>query len=372
MTETTITAGSGVAIAVELARAVRTAGVPVSVDRTVLLAEALAATGLTDRERVFAAGRSVCCSGPDDFAAYAAGFAAVFGTEVTARHPIAAPPRIVVTDSGDDPSEADTDRAVRPSATLRWSRAEVLRELDFASYTAEELAEARWLMARMRPVGATRRSRRLTRSARVGRHPDLRATARRALRTGGEAVHPIHRRRSVRPRRIVLLLDVSGSMEPYARVYVRFLQAAVSGRAGVEAFAFGTRLTRITRELAGLDPDGAVVAASRRVVDWSGGTRLGEGMRRFNDEWGVRGLARGAVVVIVSDGWDRGDPERLGSEMARLRRVAHRIVWVNPLKATEGYAPTAQGMAAALPYCDHFVEGHNLDALDRVIVALGD
>ncbi len=171
-----------------------------------------------------------------------------------------------------------------------------------------------------------------------------------------------------RPRRVVLLCDVSGSMEPYARALVRFLHAAVTARGAgrVEAFALGTRLTRITRELSWRDPDAAIAEASKAVTDWSGGTRLGEGLREFNDRWGVRGMARGAVVVILSDGWDRGDPERLGAEMARLHRVAHRVVWVNPLKAAPGYAPLARGMAAALPYVDDFVEGHSMASLEHL------
>jgi hypothetical protein len=169
----------------------------------------------------------------------------------------------------------------------------------------------------------------------------------------------------------VLLLDVSGSMEPYARAFVRFLHAAVVSRSRVEAFALGTRLTRITRELTSRDPDAAVRAAARRVVDWSGGTRLGAALRQFNDVWGVRGMARGAVVVIVSDGWDRGDPEVLAEQMARLARVAHRIVWVNPLKASPGYAPLAKGMAAALPHVHYFVEGHSLDALAELTRVIG-
>ncbi|MBA2326505.1 MAG: VWA domain-containing protein, partial [Actinobacteria bacterium] len=168
------------------------------------------------------------------------------------------------------------------------------------------------------------------------------------------------------PRRIVLLFDVSGSMEPYARAILRFLHAAVAGRTRVEAFALGTRLTRITRELSSRDPDAALASAARRVPDWSGGTRLGTGMREFNDRWGVRGMARGAVVVIVSDGWDRGDPSQLGEQMARLARVAHRVVWVNPLKASPGFAPLAGGMAAALPYVDEFVEGHSLASLEHL------
>jgi uncharacterized protein with von Willebrand factor type A (vWA) domain len=167
-------------------------------------------------------------------------------------------------------------------------------------------------------------------------------------------------------RRLVLVLDVSGSMEPYARALLRFTHAAVAGRQKVEAFALGTRLTRITRELSSRDPDRALTRATDRVVDWSGGTRIGACLQQFNDEWGVRGMARGAIVVILSDGWDRGDPDQLAEQMARLSRVAFRIVWVNPLKVTPGYAPLARGMAAALPYVDDFVEGHSIEAMDTL------
>ncbi|NDD87353.1 MAG: VWA domain-containing protein, partial [Actinobacteria bacterium] len=169
-----------------------------------------------------------------------------------------------------------------------------------------------------------------------------------------------------RLRRLVLLLDVSGSMEPYSRAMLRFMHAALVGRQRVEAFAFGTRLTRLTKDLSERDPDRALTRASSQVPDWSGGTRLGESLRTFNDTWGVRGMARGSIVVIVSDGWDRGDPSVLAEQMSRLSRVAFRTIWVNPLKVTPGYAPLARGMAAALPYVDEFVEGHSLAALERL------
>lgn len=174
---------------------------------------------------------------------------------------------------------------------------------------------------------------------------------------------------------MVLLLDVSGSMEPYARALLRFVQAAVAGRQRVEAFAMGTRLTRVTKELSSRDPDRALHLASDRVSDWSGGTRLGECLRRFNDEWGVRGMARGAIVIVLSDGWDRGEPQLLADQMCRLQRITHDLIWVNPLKVTPGYAPLARGMAAALPYVDHFVEGHSVAAMEelaRVISAQPD
>jgi uncharacterized protein with von Willebrand factor type A (vWA) domain len=190
------------------------------------------------------------------------------------------------------------------------------------------------------------------------------------LRSGGEPINRAFSSTTRRPRRVVLLFDVSGSMEPYARALLQFVQAAVVGRGRVEAFALGTRLTRITRELSSRDPDAALAAAANRVLDWSGGTRLGDGLRAFNDRWGVRGMARGAVVVILSDGWDRGDPDVLANEMARLGRVAHRIVWVNPLKATPEYEPLARGMAAALPHIDEFVEGHSIGALEDLAAVI--
>jgi uncharacterized protein with von Willebrand factor type A (vWA) domain len=199
---------------------------------------------------------------------------------------------------------------------------------------------------------------------------DLRRTVRQALRAGGEAMDRSYLVHGERNRRLVLLLDVSGSMEAYSRALLRFVHAAVVGRTKVEAFAIGTRLTRLTRELSSRDPDAALAKASEAVVDFSGGTRLGETLRQFNDQWGVRGMARGATVVILSDGWDRGDPAALAEEMQRLHRVAHRVVWVNPLKASPGYAPLAQGMAAALPHVDRFIEGHSLASLEELAAVI--
>ena len=159
-------------------------------------------------------------------------------------------------------------------------------------------------------------------------------------------------------------------MESYSRALLRFVHATVLARGRVEAFALGTRLTRLTREMATLDPDRALDNAAAAVHDWSGGTRLGESLRAFNDEWAIRGMARGAIVVILSDGWDRGEPELMRQQMTRLSRVAYRIIWSNPLKATDGYAPLARGMAAALPFLDEFVEGHSLRALEHLAQAI--
>jgi uncharacterized protein with von Willebrand factor type A (vWA) domain len=190
---------------------------------------------------------------------------------------------------------------------------------------------------------------------------------RHALRTGGEPIRRAWYAPSLQPRRLVLLCDVSGSMDRYSRALLRFMHAAVAGRRRVEAFAMGTRLTRLTRELSSRDPDQALKSAGVAAADWSGGTRLGDSLRAYNDGWGMRGMSRGAVVVILSDGWERGDPTVIADQMARLSRVAYRVVWVNPLKASPGYAPLARGMAAALPYIDELVDGHNLNALEELV-----
>jgi uncharacterized protein with von Willebrand factor type A (vWA) domain len=355
-------------------RALRQEGLDVPVGSTVAFAEALSVVDPSRRGAVYWAGRATLVRRPEDAAVYDRVFARCFDELAPVAVPAPEPVTVRLAldtdesdDTGDDDHAGDRsdDRDDVLTIALRWSPVEVLRARDFAAYSPEEFAEAKRLMADLRLAGALRSSRR-QRPARRGR-PDVRRTVRCALRAGGEPVRRAFRGPSTRPRRVVLLCDVSGSMEPYARALVRFLHAAVVGRSQVEAFALGTRLTRITRELSSRDPDVAIAAAARRVVDWSGGTRLGEGLRAFNDRFGVRGMARGAVVVILSDGWDRGDPDLLAEQMARLARVAHRVVWVNPLKATPDYAPLARGMAAALPFVDEFVEGHSLAALEELV-----
>lgn len=268
------------------------------------------------------------------------------------------------------PESADAESESRP--VLRFSRTESLRSMDFAQMSVDERSETDRLITQMRVNAPTRRSRRRRPSVRSSGSPDLRRTIRESLRTGGEPLRRRTREREQIPRRVVIIADISGSMAPYSRPLLRYAHAAVSGRTKVEAFALGTRLTRLTRELDTRDPDDALSRAANSVEDWSGGTRLGEGLSQFNDQWGTKGMARGAVVVLLSDGWDRGDPQELAAEMARLARVAHRIVWVNPLKASEGYAPLARGMAAALPYVDDFIEGHSLDSLERLSLVLSD
>jgi len=359
-------------IAVAFTRVLRGAGLNVPTSCTHTFAEALCAVGLDDRDAVYWAGRATLARRPEDIGVFDRAFAVFFEgrrSDGDAEEPEQVSITIAVDadDEGDDHTDDGTaDPSDDPTIQLRFSATEVLRQKDFADYTDDELVEAQQLMAQLRLVGSPRASLRLGPSPTVTSRPDVRRTMRAAMRSGGEPIRRHHRRPRTRLRRLVLLLDVSGSMEPYARALLRFVHAAVAGRQKVEAFALGTRLTRITRELGSRDPDIALASAAHRVIDWSGGTRLGDGLRTFNDEWGVRGLARNAIVVVLSDGWDRGDPDELAEQMQRLHRVTHRLIWVNPLKVTPGYAPLARGMAAALPHVDDFVEGHSVEAMEEL------
>jgi uncharacterized protein with von Willebrand factor type A (vWA) domain len=366
-------AGTADRVAVAFARLLRGAGLDVTVGNVTAFVAALEAVGVARRSTVYWAGRATLVRRPEDRVTYDRAFDAFWGGGADAiPAPLPHEERVdLVVDDLDDDRGAGEPTATRPAITVRYSPREVLRHKDFAAYSHAEFAEARRLMADMRLAGALRRTRRHRSSGRSAGRPDVRRTVRHALAHGGEPVRRAFLEPASRPRRVVLLCDVSGSMEPYARALVRFLHAAVVGRARVEAFALATRLTRLTRPLSSRDPDAALTATADAVADWAGGTRLGEGLRAFNDTWGVRGMARGAVVVVLSDGWDRGDPNALAEQMARLRRVAHRVVWVNPLKAAPGYAPLAQGMAAALPYVDDFVEGHSLASLETLARVVG-
>ena len=359
-------------LALGLATALRTAGMELPVGRVLQLAAALGLVGVQERSAVYWAGRATLVADPAEIDRYDRVFAAFWeGRTETVVESIPVPLVVAmaddegddVADDGDDADEERPDTVV----VARYSDREVVRHKDLAQCTDDELAEAYRLMGAVRLVGAPQRSRRRRPSRRQTGRLDLGRTVHDALATGGEVVRRRTSVRTTRPRRVVILADISGSMDPYARAVLRFAQAAVAGRRRVEAFTLGTRLTRVTRELDAHDPDVGLARAMAAVEDWSGGTRLGDNLRRFNDDWGVAGLARGAVVVIVSDGWDQGDPQQLADEMARLARVAFRVVWVNPLKASEGYEPLARGMAAALPHVDRFVEGHSLAALDDLV-----
>jgi uncharacterized protein with von Willebrand factor type A (vWA) domain len=361
-------------MAVAFGRVLRGAGLRVPLGSVLTFVDALGRLRLDDPDQVYWAGRATLVRHPEDIPLYDRSFK-VFWLAVTGGTEEAEEPPLHITlaidddsDEGDD-STGSSEASEEPQITLRFSAMEVLRNKDFANYSDDELRDAQQLMSRLQFIGPPRRSFRNHRSSR-GRRPDLPATLRSALRTGGEPIHRHWKEPGERLRRLVLLVDVSGSMEPYARALLRFVHAAVSGRQKVEAFAIGTRLTRVTRELNSRDPDKALDQAGARVVDWSGGTRLGESLRAFNDQWGVRGMARGAIVVVLSDGWDRGDPTVLADEMQRLQRIAYHIIWVNPLKVTPGYAPLARGMAAALPFVDSFVEGHSMAAMEELATVI--
>jgi uncharacterized protein with von Willebrand factor type A (vWA) domain len=356
-------------MAVTFARVLRGAALRVPIGSVLMFVEALGRVGISERDHVYWAARSTLVHRPEDLPLFDRAFA-VFWDHAQASALEEDPDVVHITLATDDDSDSDDgDEAGEPNEdptlTLRFSSIEVLRNKDFGAYDDEELELAQQLMSRLRFAGPPRRSFR-SRPASRGSQPDLRATLRTAIAAGGEPIRRYWREPGERLRRLVLLLDVSGSMEPYARAMLRFVHAAVAGRQRVEAFSLGTRLTRVTKELNSRDPDLALRQASERVQDWSGGTRLGECLRRFNDLWGVKGMARGAIVVILSDGWDRGDPALLGEQMCRLQRVTYDLIWVNPLKVTPGYAPLARGMAAALPYVDHFVEGHSLVAMEEL------
>jgi uncharacterized protein with von Willebrand factor type A (vWA) domain len=340
-------------LAVGLTTALHRAGLPAPPDRAVGLARALQLVPPVDRSALYWTCRVALVTDRAQLPVFDAVFSAVFDGRLDPadnRGDPTAPPPI-----GSEPRTRPTPPDDRPAHPGEAGAAGATREL----------------VRRLVLSTPVRRSRRSRASRRAGDRLDLRRTVRAAQRTGGDPARLVHAVRRTVPRRLVLLCDVSGSMEPYTRVYLTLLQGAVAG-AQAEAFVFSTRLTRLTRQLAGRDPDLALARAGATSSDWAGGTRLADGIGRFVADHGRRGLARGAVVVVLSDGWATDDPEEVADAMRRLRRLAHRIVWVNPRKAAPGYAPLVGGMAAALPYCDAFVSGHSLAALEQVVAAVRD
>jgi hypothetical protein len=369
----------------------RAAGLPVTVERAAAFTRALALVRPVARRRLYWTARAVFVSDPAQVKAFDRVFIDVFGGAPRAEEPPAeASTTAQATDderptssgaldpeasssasslTGYDPGSSSESESREVPVALAPSEEEVLRSKRFDELSSRELARLYRLMARLAVATPLRRTRRAQRH-RHGERIDLRRTLRGSLRTGGDPIQLRRRRRRVLPRRLVLLCDISGSMEPYARAYLQFLTCAAGSGVGAEVFVFATRLTRLTRALASRNPERAIQGAAAAAPDWSSGTRIGDALKVFNDRHGRRGLARGAVIVIISDGWERGDPSLVAREMARLRRLAHRIVWVNPRVEAEGFAPRAGGMAAALPFLDVLVSGHSLQAMDAVIDAI--
>jgi uncharacterized protein with von Willebrand factor type A (vWA) domain len=394
------------AMATGLGIALHTAGLPVGPDRCERLARAVTVMGATSLAELRACALATMVSDPSQMPVFDRVFAALFGGPSPFRNlpPLPTPQRFQRAEpdggpppsgqslgdpgglpdglrrSDAEPAAADGDEPLAEGPAMRRvaSAAERLRGRDFTELSPAELRQLVVLMREMTLAIPPRRTRRY-RSTRNGRRPDIRRTLRQARRYGGEVIRLSRRAPRIRPRRLVVLCDISGSMEPYARALLMLLYVLNGGqmRSGPgngqprpEVFSFATRLTRLTPALSAANPDTMLAKAGEAAPDWSGGTRIGAAVKEFNDHYGSRGLARGAVILIISDGWETGDPALLGAQMARLSRVAHRIVWANPRTQSPRYRPEVGGMAAAWPYCDAVVSAHNLDSLDDLLSAL--
>lgn len=359
-------------------RLLRALGCDVSPSHVAEFARALDVVGLERRDDVASVGRAIFAHRRDDVAVFDRAFAAFWhATLGTGRLPLGqALTRATretrtlgaaLTDAGDLPD--DMPRLETPLGHPSWSEREVLGRRDFASLTPDEANRLARLFDQRRLELPTRRSRRTKPDGR-GRAPDLRHTVRASLRTGGEPLRLHRRSRRIRERPLVVLCDISGSMRAYSRILLQFVYALGRDARRFEAFAFGTRLTRLSRLVDGRDVDRALADAAASIVDWGGGTRIGESLRTFNFVWGRRVLGRGAVVLLISDGWDRGDPGLLAREMDRLHRSCHRLMWLNPLLGLAEYEPLTRGMQAALPHVDDFLPVHNLRSLEQLAEAL--
>ncbi|MBT95062.1 MAG: hypothetical protein CL431_03735 [Acidimicrobiaceae bacterium] len=353
----------------------RRMGVSVPISSTIIFFQALARVKISNRTDVYWAGRSTLLTCPEDIPVYDEAFHAFWENFLVLDTVNLKDEKEI--NLGTDTQDTDGGEELEKNrenniVTLKYSRSEILRKKDFADYTEDELAESYELMKLVQLIGATQKSRRSDASTRKNRAPDLKRIIRASFKTGGEPIERYFKQKKCKIRKIVFLLDVSGSMEIYSRALLRFIQASVISRRRVEAFTIGTRLTRVTHELSNKDLDKALNLTSQSITDWSGGTRLGETIGEFLNQWGQRGMARGATMVILSDGWDRGESHIMTEQMARLKRITHNIIWINPLKVSPGYEPLAQGMAAALPYIDEFIEGHSLESLTELAELLSE
>ena len=359
-------------IAAGLAASIRAHGLVTPLGSVLTFAEALTAVGLNDEREIYWAGRSVFVHEPDEIQPFNLGFYSYWRSPPPDQMPEPTAIFVIAPAPSDASPEADDDAEVVESsiAGASFSAAERLAHADLAELSDQELAEVISMIAMWRRSRLVKTTRRVA-PGKQGRL-DLRRSVAAAVRRDGEILGEHRLSRRQRERRLVVLCDISGSMAPYARAMLRLAHILSQGSSPIEVFAVGTRLTRLTRSLATHDASKAVNAVASSIPDYSGGTRLGEALGEFNTAFGVRGIARGATVLICSDGIDRGSPELIGSEMARLSRVAYQILWVNPLAASPGYQPLARGMAAALPYVDRFLPGDTPEALFGVLEAVGE
>lgn len=380
-------AGAQLRRLVGFGRFLRHRGLPVGTGRIVTFCRAAAALDPLDPDDVLLAARATLVSRPADLSTLDEAFDRYFGTDSAVIEPATGrdsrsqdrpthqgstePSQEGATSSASRWSSAGPDDMLEGESAIRIaaSDVEVLRTKDFADLTSREQRVVHKLIRRLSMAIPLRASRRY-RPAPSGSRFDLRRTLRRSLRTEGEPFRPAWRSRGTRRRPLVLILDVSGSMAPYSRPLVEFAHAATLTGRRVEAFVFGTRLTRITRALRTREAGQALSAVARSVADWEGGTRIGASLKELLDQWSSRSALRGSVVVLCSDGLERGDPDALARQMARLGRLAHRVVWVNPLKGSPRYEPLARGMAASLPHVDVFLPGHNLESLEALSEAV--
>ena len=355
----------------------RSMGILVGSGQLIDLAQGLTFVSLTDREALHDAARCTLITKPEDLPLFEAAFGFYFrpisGFDPAQmaipiiripQRPLRIPRKKPV--AGENPGDDSNDTEEhKVGVTLAYTASETLRTRDFGSFSYDEVQQARVMMRQMRWRPAMRRTRRTQRTKQRGR-VDMRRIIRDSLRFGGEPVHLAYRRPRQRQRPLVVLCDISGSMDRYSRMLLQFVHTLNEGVGMVESFVFGTRLTRVTRLLRSKDVDDAVALVSKQVLDWSGGTRIGNTIREFNVKWSRRVMSRGPVVLIISDGWDRGDPTLLSKEMARLQRSCHRLIWLNPLLGNARYQPLTQGMQAALPYIDDFLPVHNLLSVEQL------
>lgn len=298
-------------------------------------------------------------------------FGLTMGYQQQKPKPVVVPPGTMKDEPPDAASKNSNNEEPQPiiEVTQTYSQRELLRRKDFSELTPDELQAVKRLMAEMVWELGQRRTRRMRPGD--GKRLDLRRSLRRNLRYGGEWLEWPRREPKWKPRPLIVIADISGSMERYTRLLLHFIYSLTAGlEQQVEAFVFGTRLTRITRELHGREIDQSLKEVSQAVTDWGGGTRIGESLKTFNFQWGRRVLGRGAVVLLISDGWDRGEPQLLGDELGRLKRSCHRLVWLNPLLGSAQYEPLTRGMQAALPYIDDFLPVHNLTSLEDLAAHL--